>query len=135
MAIPKHRLAASVAVVNGDNEILLVKHWSRGWEFPGGYVREGEPIKEAAIREVMEEAGIRVRLTKFCGMVQYVGRKTCTVQFLGTPEGGELLASDDALEARFVTVDQALQMIERKTDKDRLIKCLHEEEHPFFIEC
>ncbi|MBO1005888.1 RNA deprotection pyrophosphohydrolase [Pseudogracilibacillus auburnensis] len=36
---------------------LLTKHGSRGLEFPGGKVEEGETAQEAAIREVMEETG------------------------------------------------------------------------------
>jgi 8-oxo-dGTP diphosphatase len=67
----------------------LVKNWKRGWEFPGGYVEEGESIKDAAIREVKEEAGIQIRLTKICGIVQDIDKSTCTVLFLGAPVSGE----------------------------------------------
>jgi 8-oxo-dGTP diphosphatase len=134
MAIPKHRLAASVAVVNSENKILLVKNWKRGWEFPGGYVENGESIKAAAIREVREEAGIEVRLTKFCGIIQDVENSRCTVLFLGTPVSGELAGGDDALDAGYFTIDEALQKVKWKTYKERILKCLNEEEHPFFIE-
>jgi 8-oxo-dGTP diphosphatase len=134
MAIPKHRLAASVAVVNSENKILLVKNWKRGWEFPGGYVENGESIKAAAIREVKEEAGIEVHLTKFCGIIQDVENSRCTVLFLGTPVSGELAGGDDALDAGYFTIDEALRKVRWKTYKERILKCLNEEEHPFFIE-
>lgn len=39
------------------NQWLLTKHRTRGLEFPGGKVEQGESAKEAAIREVMEETG------------------------------------------------------------------------------
>jgi 8-oxo-dGTP diphosphatase len=134
MAIPKHRLAASVAVMNNENKILLVKNWRRGWEFPGGYVDEGESIKAAAIREVREEAGIEIRLTKLCGIVQDIENSRCTVLFLGIPLSGELKARDDTLDAGYFSIDEALLKVKWKTYKERIMKCLNEEEHPFFIE-
>ncbi|MCM2532756.1 NUDIX hydrolase [Neobacillus pocheonensis] len=134
MAFPKHRVAASVAVVNSKNEILLVKNWKRGWEFPGGYVENGESVKTAAIREVREEAGVEIHLTKFCGLIQDVKFSRCTVQFLGKPVGGDLAGGDDALDAVYFSIEEALQKVTWKTYKERIKKCLNEEEHPFFIE-
>ncbi len=134
MAIPKHRLAASVAVVNSENKILLVKNWRRGWEFPGGYVDNSESVKAAAIREVKEEAGIEIHLTKLCGIIQDIEHSRCTVLFLGIPQSGELAGGDDALDARYFTIDEALQKVKWRTYKERIMKCLNEEEHPFFIE-
>ena len=39
---------------------LLVKHPSRGWEFPGSRVEQGENPEDALHREVQEECGIKV---------------------------------------------------------------------------
>jgi 8-oxo-dGTP diphosphatase len=134
MAFPKHRLAASVAVFNEHNEILLVKNWKRGWEFPGGYVENGESIQEAAIREVKEEAGIEIQIIKLCGVIQDIKNSRCTVLFLGTPIRGKVTCGDDALDAGFFCIEDALQMVKWKTYKERIQKCLNETEHPFFIE-
>jgi 8-oxo-dGTP diphosphatase len=134
MAFPKHRLAASVAVVNSENKILLVKNWKRGWEFPGGYVGNGESVKAAAIREVKEESGIEVNITKLCGIIQDIENSRCTVLFLGTPVSGEVAGGDDALDAAYFSIDEALQKVKWKTYKERIVKCLNEDEHPFIIE-
>lgn len=59
-----HRIRADVFIVE-DDEVLLVKH-SDGenswWSPPGGALEDGESLREAAIREVKEEAGIDVDL-------------------------------------------------------------------------
>ena len=40
----------------------MVRHRDRGWEMPGGHVREGERAVDAAKREFEEETGMRVDL-------------------------------------------------------------------------
>lgn len=134
MAFPKHRLAASVAVINDKNEILLVKNYKRGWEFPGGYVENGESVKSAAIREAKEEAGIDIYITKLCGVIQDVRNSRCTILFLGTPINEDAVGGDDATAAGFFPIEEALTKVTWKTYKERIIKCLDEAEHPFFIE-
>ena len=134
MAFPKHRLAVSVAVLNNKNEILLVKNWKRGWEFPGGYVENGESLQSAAIREVKEESGIEIQLSKMCGLIQDVNNSRCTVLFLGNPLSGTLTGGDDALDARYYSIEEALNKVTWKTYKERIIKCLNVDTHPFIIE-
>lgn len=46
-------------VVDELGQILLIKHtYMPGWHFPGGGVLRGEPTRIAAIRELLEEAGV-----------------------------------------------------------------------------
>ncbi|KJS14910.1 MAG: ADP-ribose pyrophosphatase [Peptococcaceae bacterium BRH_c4b] len=135
MAIPKHRLATSVAVMNNEKKILLVKNWKRGWEFPGGYVENGESVKAAAIREVKEEAGIEIQLIKFCGISQDVKNSRCTLIFLGAPVNNDkLIARDDAIDAGYFSIDEALLKVRLKTYKETIIKCFNDDEHIFLIE-
>ena len=45
---------------DGDNRVLLVRHtYMDGWHFPGGGVDPGESAREAAVRELFEETGLR----------------------------------------------------------------------------
>ena len=54
-------------VIVKNNKILMVKETKKKcygqWSFPGGHVEENELITDAAIREVYEETGCKVKLT------------------------------------------------------------------------
>jgi ADP-ribose pyrophosphatase YjhB (NUDIX family) len=53
------------AAVFRDGEILLVKEVEDGgWSVPGGWADVGETLAEAAVREVREESGYRVRAVR-----------------------------------------------------------------------
>lgn len=56
-------IGASVIAVDGDGKVLLVRqsYGSSGWRLPGGAVKRGETTKEAALREVNEELGLRLQ--------------------------------------------------------------------------
>lgn len=45
-------------ITTADNNIVLVKHKKRGWEFPGGHIDPHESLEYALRRECKEEAGV-----------------------------------------------------------------------------
>ncbi len=52
-------LGGQVCVIDAERRILLVRHGYRpGWHFPGGGVEVSENVRDAALRELDEEAGI-----------------------------------------------------------------------------
>lgn len=55
-------------IYNDKNQVLMFrregKEWERGWEIIKGGVYFGETLKEAALREIAEEAGVRVKIVK-----------------------------------------------------------------------
>jgi len=58
-------VTADVIVINEKNEILLVKRASNlvnggKYAIPGGFVDRGETVREAGVREIMEETGYEV---------------------------------------------------------------------------
>lgn len=56
------------------NKWLLTKHKSRGMEFPGGKVEQGETAEQAAVREVMEETGGVIDQLKYVGQYYVAGK-------------------------------------------------------------
>lgn len=134
MAPPKHIVSAAAIVVNNQNEILLIKGPRRGWEMPGGQVEEGEPLREAAIRETKEESGIDIEIIKFCGIFQNTSESICNTLFLAKPVGGELTTSPESLEVGFFPLDQALEMVTWNNFRQRIQYCLNEKIQPFCVE-
>ena len=63
---PSHPIIGVGGIIFRDESVLLVKRAqepSKGqWSLPGGVVELGETLKEALMREIMEEVSINVRI-------------------------------------------------------------------------
>ena len=89
----------------GSRELVLIKRKNPppGWALPGGFVDYGETIEEAAVREALEETGLKIELVRQFHVYSTPGRDprghTVSVVFIasatGEPRGG-----DDASLAR-----------------------------------
>ncbi|MGQ9803782.1 MAG: NUDIX hydrolase [Anaerolineae bacterium] len=107
-------------VFNERGEILLLEHVFRGrhpWGLPGGWVGRHERPQDALRRELMEEAGLSVRvgppllvdLDDFPGHLE--------TAFLCEAEGGVGPLSNEILAARWVSPDalpEGLKPLERE---------------------
>lgn len=57
------RYCASAFVINKDNKILLIWHKKfNKYIQPGGHINEGESASDAAIREVLEETHVPIKI-------------------------------------------------------------------------
>jgi len=54
---------AAVIVVNDNGQLLMGRQVKDGykWSFPGGHLNEGESHKQAAVRELEEETGVKLK--------------------------------------------------------------------------
>ena len=113
----KERPLVGVGVVVIDQGGMLLVERGSGplvgsWAIPGGKVRYGERLTDAAVREIQEETGLEVAL----GNVVWVGEAlgdgdppehhVVLVDYAGRVTGGELVAGDDASAAAFVPLEE-----------------------------
>lgn len=104
------KLTVDVLVEDDDRRVLLIlrKNPPHGWAIPGGFVDYGETLEAAAVRELREETGIEVVLTAqfhtYSEPTRDPRHHTVTTVFLGRGVG-EPRAGDDALEARYFSLD------------------------------
>ena len=130
--VPKHIVSAACIVLNDEDKILLIKGPKRGWEMPGGQVELGEPLYDAAIREVKEESGADIEIIRFCCIFQNTKSSIVNTLFLARYTGGTLQTSDESLEVGFFTYDEVMNMVTWKNFKERFEYCLNRTE-PFVV--
>ena len=110
--------AVGVVCLRGE-EVLLIR---RGrpprqgeWSLPGGRIEPGERAVNAALRELREETGVEAEIIGLIDvidglfpdasvhyvLIDYAARWTC----------GEPVAGDDASDARFMPIEEALGLV------------------------
>lgn len=109
----KPEVCVGAIIANDAGEFLLVQRGhapSRGkWSLPGGRVEAGESLHEALRREVREETGLLVTPRDLALVLEHRGTGVHYVilDYYATADGGELTASSDAADVRWVSLDQA----------------------------
>lgn len=94
------RVGVGVIVLDSRGWILLEKRSDCGmWGLPGGRIEPGESVTEAAVREVKEETGLNVEITRLLGV--YSEPESHIVTFLDNGDVVHLV--DILLEAKIIS--------------------------------
>ncbi|MHA1938479.1 MAG: NUDIX domain-containing protein [Candidatus Thorarchaeota archaeon] len=104
--------AVDVVVTDGER-ILLVKRgkdpYKDRFALPGGFVEYGETVEETAVREILEETGVQIKLEAILGVYSDPQRDPrghiLTTVFIGRQIAGEPVGGDDAIEASWVDLE------------------------------
>ena len=100
-------IGVSVCVVQAGRVLLTQRArppFQNRWSLPGGHVKRGEGLRDAALRELKEETGINASLGEIIGWNEIIRPEKHVViaVFIAQFESGEAAAADDAKAVRWV---------------------------------
>ncbi|MFT4253121.1 MAG: bifunctional nicotinamide-nucleotide adenylyltransferase/Nudix hydroxylase [Caulobacter sp.] len=126
---PPTFVTADAVVVHSGHVLLVRRRAEPGkglWALPGGFVNQGETVREAAIRELHEETRLKIPPAVLRGSIAAArvfdhpdrslrGRTITHAFHFDFPAGPlpRVKGSDDAEQARWVPVSEALLMEEQ----------------------
>src|SRR5689334_16515261 len=106
-------VAAGAVVVRKDSVLLVHRPRYDDWSFPKGKLDRGELAPVAAVREVDEETGVRIRLGSPLSSQRYPSSGRMKTVFywhgrvVGDPSVDDYLVNDEIDEVAWVPLDKA----------------------------
>jgi len=123
----RNPVPACGVLIERKGSILLARrgHEPRknAWGIPAGFMEYGEHPEATAVREALEETGLRVRLTGLFGV--YEGRddprtRAVLILYHARVAGGELQPGDDAIELGYFSLDRLPRPIAFRAHREAL---------------
>lgn len=119
---PDSPLVGVGAIIIEEERVVLVKRGhpplAGEWSIPGGVLEVGETLREAAMREALEETGLTVEVGELLGVYDRVLRDAdertlyhyVLIDFLCRRIAGEPYGAGDADEARWFARDEVARL-------------------------
>lgn len=134
--------AASAVVSNQSGQILLHKRSDNHlWSLPGGAMELGESIAETIVREVYEETGFKVEISRCIGIYSDPHhriafsdgevRQQFSICFACQIIGGQLTMSHESTELRFFSPQELEQLDLHPAQRIRIEDYLAQHPTPF----
>lgn len=122
---------SSGGVVIFGNALLLLRKYNGDWVLPKGRVEAGERIHTAALREVLEETGVKAEITQYIGRVNYHYKNLKEDEMVSKTVHWYLMKSQNMyckpekkegfVDAKFIHIDKVIDMA-RYEDEKKIIK-------------
>ncbi|WP_167473691.1 NUDIX hydrolase [Nocardia arthritidis] len=115
------RVAVSAFVQDSAERVLMIRRTDNDkYSIPGGGLEAGESVADAVVREVKEETGIDVRVTKVLGVfsdpnhvIAYDDGEVLqefSICFYAEPVGGKLRTSTESKEVDWISPDKLAKL-------------------------
>lgn len=108
--------AVGAVIFRGDDVLLIQRGrapFKAHWSIPGGKIDPGEPLKDALRREIREETGVEIEILGLIDVFEALPEKDGDPHFVMVDYAcryvsGEVIAGDDAMDADFFPLPEAL---------------------------
>lgn len=132
----KLKVGVSALVFDESRQkILLTRRSDNGrWCLPGGGMDSGETAVECCEREMLEETGLRIRVTRLVGIYTSPHRilayadgnrwHLVALSFEAEVLGGELIITDETTEVGYFTLDEIAAMDVLDHHRERIADAL-----------
>jgi 8-oxo-dGTP diphosphatase len=109
-------------VPGGRVELACIYREARGdWTFPKGKLDQGETFEQGALREVLEETGMRCHVVRFIGTTNYTHRKgkpKIVAYYLMNVDNGEFTPNDEVDELEWLPLEQVREHLTWDRDQE-----------------
>ncbi|HMM70225.1 MAG TPA: NUDIX hydrolase [Gudongella oleilytica] len=123
---------SSGGVVVFGNTILLLKKYNGDWVLPKGRLEKGETFKTAALREVLEESGVKGEVIEYIGEVNYKYKNLREDEVVYKMVHWYLMRTgsmdcvpqrkEGFVDARFVHMDKAKDLVRYSDERKVILK-------------
>jgi 8-oxo-dGTP pyrophosphatase MutT (NUDIX family) len=137
------RFGCSAAIFSADRQkILLTRRADNGtWCLPSGGMEPGESLPETCQREVQEETGLQVRVTRLIGVYSSPDRlivypdgnqfQLVGISFESEIEAGELITSEETTDFGYFTLAETEELEIMEHHRERIRDAFADSEEPF----
>jgi ADP-ribose pyrophosphatase YjhB (NUDIX family) len=105
---PSHTVGSLCFLEHEGRLLLLRQVHRRGWTLPGGLVDRGENAEQAAVREVAEETGLRIRVGQpLTVVVDPRARRVDVLFHVPVDSRPDVVPASEAFQAAWLTLAEA----------------------------
>lgn len=126
---------SSGGVVIFGNAILLLKKFNGDWVLPKGRVEKGEDLEDTALREVLEETGVKGKILDYIGKTNYQYENLKDNEIVSKTVHWYLMSASNMdcipqknegfIEASFVHMDKVAEILRYDDEKKIITKGLN----------
>ncbi|MBF0430094.1 MAG: NUDIX domain-containing protein [Fibrobacteria bacterium] len=107
-----HTVGVGAFIQDGDNLVVVKDRINRRFKLPGGYMNSAENIRQAAIREVLEETGIHIKVESIISLAHFYpsqfDNSNIYMVCRAIPLSKEIIISDthEIIDAKWISIDE-----------------------------